>query len=400
MASHNLSFFQSTRDWRDIKFEKPQASIKLGSTFSGIGAIEQAFERLKLNYEIKFAGDIDSHVKKSYFENYNITENKWHDDITEFNAKKFNGQVDIIVGGSPCQAFSSVGKRLGLEDTRGTLFYEYSRILSEVNPKVFIFENVAGLITHDSGRTWRVINNVFADLGYKVFIQKLNGRNFGIPQNRERIFVLGFKDNSTEFKFPQPLPLEHTMQDFLEDFTDSKYYLAEKGVKFVTSTKNREKRFTQINGAIALCQQANQQFNWHGDFIYENIEDPISSDSFIFDVNTVEEKYYLSDKVSEYVLDQGTKNFKTKVQTDLETARPLLQSMHKMHRSGVDNYVTHNKGRIRKLTPKECLRLMGFPDSFKIAVSDTQIYRQAGNSIIVDILIALLKEMDITKIAS
>jgi len=400
MASHNLSFFQSTRDWRDIKFEKPQASIKLGSTFSGIGAIEQAFERLKLNYEIKFAGDIDSHVKKSYFENYNITENKWHDDITEFNAKKFNGQVDIIVGGSPCQAFSSVGKRLGLEDTRGTLFYEYSRILSEVNPKVFIFENVAGLITHDSGRTWRVINNVFADLGYKVFIQKLNGRNFGIPQNRERIFVLGFKDNSTEFKFPQPLPLEHTMQDFLEDFTDSKYYLAEKGVKFVTSTKNREKRFTQINGAIALCQQANQQFNWHGDFIYEDIEDPISSDSFIFDVNTVEEKYYLSDKVSEYVLDQGTKNFKTKVQTDLETARPLLQSMHKMHRSGVDNYVTHNKGRIRKLTPKECLRLMGFPDSFKIAVSDTQIYRQAGNSIIVDILIALLKEMDITKIAS
>jgi len=400
MASHNLSFFQSTRDWRDIKFEKPQASIKLGSTFSGIGAIEQAFERLKLNYEIKFAGDIDSHVKKSYFENYNITENKWHDDITEFNAKKFNGQVDIIVGGSPCQAFSSVGKRLGLEDTRGTLFYEYARILSEVNPKVFIFENVAGLITHDSGRTWRVINNVFADLGYKVFIQKLNGRNFGIPQNRERIFVLGFKDNSTEFKFPQPLPLEHTMQDFLEDFTDSKYYLAEKGVKFVTSTKNREKRFTQINGAIALCQQANQQFNWHGDFIYEDIEDPISSDSFMFDVNTVEEKYYLSDKVSEYVLDQGTKNFKTKVQTDLETARPLLQSMHKMHRSGVDNYVTHNKGRIRKLTPKECLRLMGFPDSFKIAVSDTQIYRQAGNSIIVDILIALLKEMDITKIAS
>ena len=92
----------------------------------------------------------------------------------------------------------------------------------------------------------------------------------------------------------------------------------------------------------------------------------------------------------------GTKNFKTSTKTDLDIARPLLQSMHKMHRAGVDNYVTH-KGRIRKLTPRECLRLMGFKDSFKIVVSDTATYQQAGNSIVVDVLIALLKQMDITK---
>ena len=185
------------------------------------------------------------------------------------------------------------------------------------------------------------------------------------------------------------------MQDFLEDYTDSKYYLKEKGIKFVTSSKNRLKRYTQINGDIALCQKANQQFNWHGDFVFEDATEQ-DFDQFVFDVNNVEEKYYLSDKVRDYVLASGTKNFKTSTKTDLEVARPLLQSMHKMHRAGVDNYVTH-KGRIRKLTPKECLRLMGFRDDFNIAVSDTQMYRQAGNSIVVDVLISLLKQMDITK---
>ena len=109
----------------------------------------------------------------------------------------------------------------------------------------------------------------------------------------------------------------------------------------------------------------------------------------------VEEKYYLSEKVAKYVLAGGTKGFKTSTETDLDIARPLLQSMHKMHRAGVDNYVTH-KGRIRKLTPRECLRLMGFRDSFKIVVSDTSAYQQAGNSIVVDVLIAILKQLDIT----
>ena len=122
----------------------------------------------------------------------------------------------------------------------------------------------------------------------------------------------------------------------------------------------------------------------------------VAFDEFVFDVKDVEEKYYLSEKVAKYVLAGGTKNFKTSTETDLDIARPLLQSMHKMHRAGVDNYVTH-KGRIRKLTPRECLRLMGFKDTFKIVVSDTAIYQQAGNSIVVDVLIALLKQLDVTK---
>ncbi len=387
-----------SEDWRSLPLSKPNSKLRIGTLFSGIGAIEHALERLDLEHEVVFAGDIDKFVKQSYHENYHHKLKDWHDDITFFDAKPYLNQVDLVVGGSPCQAFSMVGKRLGLEDVRGTLFYEFARVVDECKPKVFIYENVKGLINHDGGRTWEVVQDVFHDLGYKIYSQVLNSRDFGIPQNRERIFVVGFKDNTQEFSFPTPIKLEATMQDFLEDYIDSKFYLKEKGVKFVTSSKNKNKRYTQINGDVMLCQKANQQFNWHGDFVFEscNLQE---FDEFIFDVNEVEEKYYLSDKVRTYVLAGGTKNFKTSTKTDLPVARPLLQSMHKMHRAGVDNYVTHT-GRIRKLTPRECLRLMGFRDSFRIAVSNTQMYRQAGNSIVVNVLIALLKQMDISKYAT
>ena len=388
--------FPSQQGWQSKTFLKPNSHIRLATVFSGIGAVEQAFYRLNLNHTIVFAGDIDPHVKKSYLGNYQLDEGFWHDDITQFDARKFRNQVDILVGGSPCQAFSMVGKRAGLEDTRGTLFYEFARVVDEVQPKIFIYENVKGLLNHDNGKTWEVVKSVFHSLGYDLYFQIMNSKDYGIPQHRERIFVVGFHTPPTNgFQFPEKIELEHTMQDFLEDYTDSKYFLREKGVKFVTSSKNRQKRYTQINGEIALCQKANQQFNWHGDFIFQAARES-EFDDFIFDVNNVEEKYYLSEKIKNYVLAGGTKNFKTSTETDLPVARPLLQTMHKMHRAGVDNYVTHNRGRIRKLTPRECLRLMGFRDDFKILVSDTQMYRQAGNSIVVDVLIAILKQMDIT----
>jgi DNA (cytosine-5)-methyltransferase 1 len=383
-------------EWKSKELQFPQRTIRLATMFSGIGAIEYALRRLKLNSDIVFASDNDRFVKESYFANYEIDESKWYDDVKDINGKKYRDKVDLLVGGTPCQSFSMVGKRRGLEDTRGTLFYDFARVVKDSQPKVFIFENVKGLISHDKGVTFDVIKSTFNRLKYKYFYQVLNAKNYGMPQHRERIFVVGFRDESTRFDFPDKIGLESKMQDFLEDYIDSKYYLKEKGVKFVTSSKNRNKRYTQINGDIALCQKANQQFNWHGDFVFENKPNQ-EYDEFIFDVNEVEEKYYLSDKVRNYVLASGTKNFKTSTKTDLEVARPLLQSMHKMHRAGVDNYVTHDKGRIRKLTPRECLRLMGFRDDFNQVVSDTQMYRQAGNSIVVDVLIAILKQMDITK---
>ena len=384
----------SDEEWLTKPFSEPNNTIRLGTLFSGIGAIEHAFLRLGLKHKIVFAGDIDEKCRQSYFANYSVDPQNWFSDVCTFDATPYRGGVDLLVGGAPCQAFSMVGKRLGLEDTRGTLFYEFARVVSECQPKVFIFENVKGITNHDKGRTWEIIHGVFEDLGYDIHFRVLNSRDYGIPQNRERLFCIGFKED-TSFLFPKPIPLQYTMQDFLEDYVDSKYYLKEKGVKFVTSHKNREKRYTQINGDVALCQKRNQQFNWHGDFVFEPTQQE-AFDEFVFDVNDVEEKYYLSEKVEHYVLAGGTKSFRTSTETDLPVARPLLHTMHKMHRAGVDNYVTH-KGRIRKLTPRECLRLMGFKDSFKIVVSDTSMYQQAGNSIVVDVLIALLLQMDITR---
>ncbi|NEU30590.1 DNA (cytosine-5-)-methyltransferase [bacterium LRH843] len=328
-------------------------------------------------------------VLQSYMANYDINEEHFHWNASFLDGSQYRDQLDLFVGGSPCQSFSMVGKRRGLQDTRGTLFYEYARLIEEIQPKVFIYENVKGLINHDDGNTWATMQQVFDDLNYNWEFKVLNSKSYGVPQNRERLFVVGFRKDielRKEFSFPDPVPLEKTMQDYLLDLVSGKYYLNKKGVDFVTNEKNINKRYTQIDGEIQLCQKANQQFNWHGDFVF--VEENKDKEKTMEDL----EKYFLSKKVEKYVMASGTKNFYSKPEIDLEIARPLLTTMHKMHRAGVDNYVT-TQGRIRKLTPRECLRLMGFCDSFNIVVSDTQMYQQAGNSIVVDVLIEIMKSI-------
>lgn len=362
------------QSWVKKIFSNPNKTIRLATSFSGIGAIEYAFKRLGLKTEIVFAGDIDANCKKTYFANYDIDETQWHTDIHDFDAKPFCGQVDLFVGGAPCQAFSIVGEQRGFEDTRGTLFREFARVVIECQPKVFIFENVQGLFKHDNGRTWDVIKTTFEEYcGYDVHYQLLNARDYGIPQTRERLYCVGFKEK-TDFLYPAPIPLPYKMYDFMEDYKDSQYYCHSLNSKTLTPDKGRIGSFTDDGAA----------FN-----------------EFVFPINDIDDKYYLSEKVAKYVLAGGTKSFKTSIKTDLDIARPLLQSMHKMHRAGVDNYVTYKKDKgidgIRKLTPRECFRLMGFRDDFKIVVPNTPAYMEAGNSIVVDVLIALLKQMDITK---
>ena len=163
-------------------------------------------------------------------------------------------------------------------------------------------------------------------------------------------------------------------------------FCQQNGVAFVTMEKNSLKEIYTNRWRCTACQKKTQQFNWHGDFVFQSEEDAQAND--IPDL----EKYFLSEKVRKYVLASGTKNFYSKPKTDLEIARPLLTTMHKMHRAGVDNYVTTD-GRLRKLTPRECLRLMGFSDNFKIEVSDTSMYQQAGNSIVVDVLIHIMEQI-------
>ncbi len=362
--------------WVDMEFSHPERNIRLGTSFSGIGAIEYAFKRLGLNSHIMFAGDIDANCKKTYFANYKISEEQWHTDIHNFNAKPYRGKIDLFVGGAPCQAFSIVGDQRGFDDTRGTLFREFARVVKECQPKVFIFENVQGLFKHDNGRTWDVIRKTFEDYcGYDVHYQLLNARDYGVPQTRERLYCIGFR-KKTNFKYPAPIQLKYRMYDFMEDYSDTEYFSKSDGYKYLANSEEHRK-------ALAKGLE-NERFN-----------------DFVFEVREVEDKYYLSEKVAKYVLAGGTKTFKTSTKTDLDIARPLLHSMHKMHRAGVDNYVTYRKDKgingIRKLTPRECHRLMGFRDDFQIVSANTAAYMQAGNSIVVDVLMAILKQLDITK---
>lgn len=357
--------------------------IKVATVFSGIGSFEFALKRMNIEHDVLFACDnggieievdytkeleyirslestndkkqyVDNlytksskkknYVKQSYLKNYSLDENNYYMDLRLLDGRPFYRQVDIFVGGSPCQSFSSIGSQKGLDDARGTLFYDFARLINEMQPRIFIFENVRGLYNHDKGKTWEIIKNTFNSLGYKIYSQILNSSDFGIPQTRRRLFVIGFKDD-TDFTFPMPTELKYTLQDFLID-------------------KN------SIGSVIS-----------HDSKILMNYAPGI-----------VEEKYFLSDKVKDYVMKPGTKSFYQKPEIDLTIARTILSTMGNKHRAGIDNYVTTN-GKIRMLTEREAHRLMGFTDEYNIVVSRAQAYMQAGNSIVVDVFIGILKEI-------
>lgn len=355
--------------------------LRIGTLFSGIGAAEFALKRLSIPHEIMFACDngelaltetdevikstlkskptikerkeyLDSlipkkvnFVKQSYLANYDIDESNFYHDVRFMDATEYRGKIDLLVGGSPCQSFTLLGHQKGLEEARGTLFYEFARIVQESQPQVFIYENVQGLTKHDKGRTWEVVQRVFQSLNYHIHYKIIDAVEQGIPQKRRRIFVVGFKGKVENFEFPAPQELKFTMQDFLLD-----------NVAYGGFTSN---------GAKIEIKKGGEQ---------------------------VGEKYFLSEKILPGIMSSGTGGFYMTPKIDLPIARPLMSSMHKMHRAGEDNYVTTN-GRIRKLTPRECLRLMGFTDDFKQVVSDTQMYRQAGNSIVVDVFVNLIPKI-------
>lgn len=371
--------------------------IRLATLFSGIGSVEQALERANISHKIIFAcdnGDINieynhelefnkiknmtsklekkkyvdklyaskskkqNYVKMTYLANYGdkILEDDFHLDINLLDGTDYKNQVDLLVGGSPCQSFSSVGFKGGLEDARGTLFYEYARIIKEANPKVFIYENVRGLTTHDHGKTWKIIKSIFNSLNYTITEPKiLNAADYGIPQNRRRVFVVGIRNDvkvNKQFQYPDPIELKYSMKQFLE----------------------------------SRCEFGNFRYDKEG-----NLEIKESN----FDATRIDDKYVLSDLVRKYVLTPGTKTFKTSIKYDLDIARTILSTMGNRHRAGVDNYMTDKGGeeKLRMLTEREALRLMGYSDDFKIVVSRAQMYKQAGNSIVVDVMLAVLNEI-------
>ncbi|MFZ7121687.1 MAG: DNA cytosine methyltransferase [Eubacteriaceae bacterium] len=363
--------------------------INVGTVFSGIGAIEHALDILELSHNIEFACDNGerklkskteeiasitekmtniekndyiaqlynqecgiNNVEQTYRANYQINNDMFYQDVRFLDGRQYEGNIDLFVGGSPCQSFSVAGKRGGLEEARGTLFYDYARLVSEIKPKVFIYENVPGMLNHDGGKTWTIISEIFNELEYHWDYWLLNSKDYGLPQNRRRIFVIGFRKDLTVFynklTKPAPFPLNIGMKALLDDNIDNKYYLPQKGFLRVIDPKH--KKHVALNGRIARCQVANQQFNWYGDMRFETvISDCLLNDERIY-------KGYYNGKL----------------------------------------------GVARCLTPRECLRLMGFSDSFKIPenVSNQNMYRQIGNSIAVNVLIEIVKRVYETGIFS
>lgn len=329
------------KEWFGNNVHKDSIDLKVATSFSGIGSPEYALRRLNIKHEILFAGDIDEFCKQTYFANYCISENSWHDDVRQFDASQYKESVDLFVGGSPCQSFSIGGKRKGFEEARGTLFYEYARLVKECNPKVFIYENVTGLMNHDHGHTWEVVRDTFNELNYCWVSWVLNSKDFGIPQNRKRIYVVGFRKDLKKYfqqlKEPQPSTLFYCVEDLLEGHVANKYYLPQKGFERVIDPKHA--RHVALNGAIARTQIANQQFNWYGDIRIEY-----------------------------------------KIGKEIEDDDRIYKGFFHGERCVA-----------RCLTPRECLRLMGFDDNFKIVVNDQQQYKQCGNSIVVNVMMEIMK---------
>lgn len=290
---------------------------KVISLFSGAGGLDLGFHQA--GFEIIWANDFDKYAVETYKHNFN------NEIIFEdINNIDFNilPKADVLIGGFPCQPFSMMGSELGFEDTRGTVFFTVANLIQTLikngrKPKVVVLENVRRLLTHDKGNTFKVIKHILEnELGYKVFYKVLNSADYGVPQTRNRIFIVCFDSYNINFEFPEKINLNITMQDLLEE--------------------------------------------------------------------NVDKKYFLSDKILKTILSNGSGNYNAKSEIDLKIARPLCSTMHKMHRACQDNYVT-DRGKIRRLTPREAARLQGFPDDFEIPVSDTQAYRQFGNAVTVNV---------------
>lgn len=298
--------------------------------FAGIGGIRMAFERA--SGKCVFTSEWNTYAQKTYIANFGEIP---FGDITKIEAKDIPS-FDILAAGFPCQPFSiagvskknSLNRKHGFDDeAQGTLFFDIVRILKHHKPKAFLLENVKNLQAHDGGRTFSVIHKNLLELGYNVFYKVFNAKNL-VPQNRERIFIVGFLDHSIDFSFPEIKDQKPKLKDILQKNVDAKYTLTDKLWNYLKGYK--EKHNKMGNG-----------------FGY-SIADP---ESF---TRTLSARY--NKDGSEILIGQSGKN-------------------------------------PRRLTPRECARLQGFPDNFKIPVSDTQAYKQFGNSVAVPLVEYIAKSV-------
>lgn len=320
--------------------------------FAGIGGFRMAMQNL--GGRCVFSSEWDAQAQKTYMLNYG--EIPFGDITLEETKSYIPDSFDVLCAGFPCQAFSLAGKRRGFEETRGTLFFDVAEIIRRKQPKAFFLENVKGLLIHDKGNTIKTILKVLReDLNYYVpDPQIVNAMNFGVPQHRERVYIVGFRkdQNVTEFTYPEPTDTTKTFADIKEkDVVPSKYYLSTQYIK--TLVAHKERHAAKGNG-----------------FGYEIIPDDGVSNAIV--VGGMGRERNL-------VIDKRLKDF-----------TPTTRIKGEVNRDG-----------IRRMTPREWARLQGFPDNFIIGVADASAYKQFGNSVAVPAIQAtaaqLLKKIKLSK---
>lgn len=367
--------------------------IALATLFTGIGAAEFAAHEVFAEYDMAFACEIDKFARQSYLVNHAIDEKHFHRDIKELDAKAYASKVDILIGGSPCQDFSLAGLRAGTDGERGELIYEFVRIVDECKPRIFIYENVKGFLSIGRGRAYTEFKMALRDLGYYIHDGVLNTKDYGIAQNRERIYIVGFLDFNEylNFDFAPRVPLTTAIKDYLDDEVDEKYYLNEDAILSMVEPnacfngKFDPKETDECAGTIKTSGGTRRTDN----FIKVAGRLDIKGNEMI--------RRVYDDSGSAPTLNTcGGGGQTPKI---LQAARGFnkgyeLEICPTISSSGFERNNTLDEGyRIRKLTPREYLRLQGFPKNFKIVCSDTQTYKQAGNAMSVNVVAMILRQI-------
>jgi DNA (cytosine-5)-methyltransferase 1 len=423
--------------------------IKVGSDFSGVGAFDQALMRLGIDYETVFACDMDKYARQTFIHNYG--EPKYYP-VNVYDREIPSESLDIYMTSPPCQAFSLAGKRLGKDDKRGILFFNSHEFIKVNKPRYFIFENVKGLLSDDNGNTFQEWVNMLGgksvngvpilfpyedSVPYHIYWKVLNAKKYGVPQNRERVFIIGIRDDEDNvFQFPKEEHLTRRLKDVLEDEIDEKYFLSDKMLELLSYENKGNVEIANINKGGQKGSVASEDGSYIGclsatDYKLPKLiqvksatskgyETATENDSINFSVPNSETRRGRVGKGVAQTLDtqcnQGVmvvafgrsedekkrrkEHFKkTGKDSGSFKDKELILKNQDYYDTLLANPNPQKEGllsedyKIRRLTPRECFRLMDFPDSFTWNVSDSQAYKQAGNSIVVGVLEKIISKL-------